>query len=390
MPAPVLITAGLSVRAMTASARRTGMQVMALDAFGDADTRRHAHHWEPIARAGAMRIDASLAHDALERLASTPGLLGWVPGAGFERWPAGLVAHAIQPRLLGNTPASWHVTRNPEAFFDVLDALNIAHPAVQLQAPSSPAGWLRKDMHGAGGWHIRAARRHDATRPGRYWQAVAQGSAMGALFIANGKDSRTIGVHRLLTATHAARRGMPACGFAGMIGPLPLPLSIRTHIDAIIEKLVPACSLVGLCSLDLLLDEDTGTLQVLEINPRPSASLVLYDQDFERGLMHAHVDACLHGQLPPSPHMRAAPPMRGEQVVFAPCAFTLHADLALALTEAAVRDQPIAGTTFSAGDPVCSVSAQGQSEHEVRAALSAATERTHLLMHTAAHIGALP
>jgi predicted ATP-grasp superfamily ATP-dependent carboligase len=388
MATPALIVAGLSARAMAASARRGGMQVVALDAFGDADTRRNALHWAPIARPGQMRIDASLAHAALRAFGATPGLLGWVPGAGFERWPAGLAAHEHQPLLLGNSPATWRATRDPVVFFNTLDRLNIAHPPVQHRPPVAPSHWLRKDMSSSGGWHVRAARRTDPPRPGRYWQALAPGKVMGALFIANGHEARTIGVHCMLTAPHSARPDLPACGFAGMIGPLPLALAVQSRIDDVIEKLVSAFGLAGLCSLDFMLDETSGALQVLEINPRPTASLSLYDAAFENGLMQAHVAACRVGSLPAVP---VAQEILGEQIVFAPETFVVDEHLAAAFSVAEVHDQPRVGSVFRNGDPICTVSASGSSTHDVLQALAFAVQETTHTIHQSisAHSGAL-
>ncbi|MFZ4703849.1 MAG: hypothetical protein ACOYMG_27710, partial [Candidatus Methylumidiphilus sp.] len=57
-----------------------------------------------------------------------------------------------------------------------------------------------------------------------------------------------------------------------------------------------AIGLVGLNSLDFVLAD--GVCLVLEINPRPSATIALYDEDFAEGLLALHVAACL-GELPP-------------------------------------------------------------------------------------------
>ena len=50
----------------------------------------------------------------------------------------------------------------------------------------------------------------------------------------------------------------------------------------------------GWCSLDFMRDGDT--IVVLEVNPRPPASLSLYAQP---GLIDAQLRACLHAELPP-------------------------------------------------------------------------------------------
>ena len=77
--------------------------------------------------------------------------------------------------------------------------------------------------------------------------------------------------------------------------------------------LVPAFALRGLASLDFLAHD--GRISLLEVNPRPSATMVLHDDAWPGGLVRAHVRA-MQGELPrepPSP----APQMRGELVVYA-------------------------------------------------------------------------
>jgi methenyltetrahydromethanopterin cyclohydrolase len=53
---------------------------------------------------------------------------------------------------------------------------------------------------------------------------------------------------------------------------------------------VPEYSLLGLNSLDFIVDGEH--CQLMEINPRPSASMILYDAEYKSGLLQEHVNAC--------------------------------------------------------------------------------------------------
>ena len=53
-----------------------------------------------------------------------------------------------------------------------------------------------------------------------------------------------------------------------------------------LKQLVPVFALKGLNSLDFIHADDCS--YVLEINPRPSASMQLYDED----LLNRHIQAC--------------------------------------------------------------------------------------------------
>ena len=108
---------------------------------------------------------------------------------------------------------------------------------------------------------------------------------------------------------------------------------------------------------------------MLEVNPRPPASFPLYETD--DGLIAAHVAACLDGRLPPA----WAPDrgtVRGIEIVYARRPLTLTADAAEHLARAGCHDRPLAGSRFAAGDPVCSLSAEGSDVDAVEARLDAA------------------
>jgi len=73
--APYIAAIGLSARMLAQSARRAGLNVAALDIFGDRDTRRYAPLWFDIGGEG-LSIDPQRLFDALERTARLPRMRG--------------------------------------------------------------------------------------------------------------------------------------------------------------------------------------------------------------------------------------------------------------------------------------------------------------------------
>jgi len=148
--------------------------------------------------------------------------------------------------------------------------------------------------------------------------------------------------------------------FHGVIGPVPASPRLRSEVREIVHALTEAFALRGVCSLDFLFDDQR--LLVLEVNPRPPASLVLYPLSSGQPIWHAHVRACRDGLLPDSNSANAAHEavVRGSEIVFArrPCVFGSAATSALG-RDAAIHDVPRRGARFAPGDPVCSVSASG-------------------------------
>jgi predicted ATP-grasp superfamily ATP-dependent carboligase len=129
----------------------------------------------------------------------------------------------------------------------------------------------------------------------------------------------------------------------------------------------------GLCSLDFMRDGDT--LGVLEINPRPPASMSLYRwPEGTPGVMRAHLRACLHGELPSTP--LPAQDIEGIEIVFARQAIELDAPAADRLAAwPGLRDVPAAGQRFDIDDPVCTLTASGTSAEQVRDRLNEGRER---------------
>lgn len=367
----VLAVAAISARLLAEAAARDGYRVVALDLFGDADTRRAAAHWHAIGSPGALRIDDDNVLAALRELTLQPAdaPVGWIAGAGFEGRPDLLDAGARLLPLIGTAADAVRRVRDPGEFFAALSAHRLDHPAVRFSRPADPAGWLLKDANGSGGWHIRHATAveegHAAADASHYFQREQPGIPMSATFIGNGSQALVVGVNELIVRPFGARPHV----YRGCVGPVEVSAEFQRRLGDAVRALTAEFGLRGWCSLDFMRDGDT--ISVLEVNPRPSASLALYAQ---RGLIDAHLRACLQGELP-SPAAFAPRCISGSEIVYARRPLMLSAVAAARLASLpAVHDLPVAGAQFGIGDPVCSLNAVGDSTRLVRAALGAARE----------------
>ncbi|MCW5658371.1 MAG: ATP-grasp domain-containing protein [Burkholderiaceae bacterium] len=360
----VLAVAALSARALVESAARDGLRCVALDVFGDADTRRAAAHWLPIGEPAALRIDGDRLLRALRTLAAEHDVTGWIAGSGFEAEPELLEAGGSCLPLLGTAGSDVRRVRDPVAFFHFLRSHGIAHPPVAFAPPRTPGPWLHKDSGGCGGWHVRRSADEPPGRGG-YWQIERAGAPMSATFVANGHDAVVLGFNRQLVRAVGARPFV----FAGVIGPLAVDDALQRSIGEAVRRLAREFRVFGLASLDFVLHGDAA--EVIELNPRPPASLALYPRVGGHGALHAHRHACARGVLPPPP--AAAREVHGLQIVFAPRALQLDPAGSAAIARwPGAHDLPAAGTTFMPGDPLCSVSASGADAAQVQAALAQA------------------
>ena len=133
-----LVVAGLWARPLAESARQGGWQVIALDLFGDVDTRRASMHWAPIGEASTLRIDPARLRQELQRAARHPRVDGWVPASGFEGAPELLAAGGPALPCLAIEPSAMKRVRDPAGFFGTLDRLRLPHPRICLDMPRRP------------------------------------------------------------------------------------------------------------------------------------------------------------------------------------------------------------------------------------------------------------
>lgn len=363
LPEPrLLIAAANSARAIAESALRGGYAVQVLDGFCDQDTRDLAPCTQvPMAGLG---LDAAPILAATERLLERlPGTcppdagVGLVYGAGFESCPAVLEALARRVRLLGNDPGVLTLLSDPGRLLALLERLGIRHPETRLEPPpagpnggppTAPAGtpWLVKETAASGGLGVRPWRPGDP-RPlvPHCFQRRLPGVPMSALFVADGRTQIPIGFNRLLVAD--ADPGHPFL-FGGVLGQAEPDPAVRREVEGWCAALTAALGLRGVNGLDFILHLDRPWL--LELNPRPTAALSLYDPLCEGGWIRRHVRACL-GELPPAP---AAHPGRvwGQRILYAPRDLDLPAGI---VWPAWCRDRPVAGARVPAGTPLCTV-----------------------------------
>lgn len=361
-----VVLAGVSVRAMAESARRGGLEAIALDAFGDEDTRAACRRWESIAGPRPFEIDPQRFVAALEAAAAESGVCAWIPGAGFESQPQAIGQGAAILPMAGTAADDVQRLRDARAFFAELDAAGVDHPPVRFEPVDDARGWLAKDAGGCGGWHVRPAETlaDGVLPPGHYLQRQVDGAPMSATFLADGNTARVLGINRQRVRHFGTRHHV----FRGVTGPVAIGASAMEKVRLALRRLIAAYRIKGLGSLDFMLDGER--VAVLEINPRPPASFPLH----ERGdsLVAAHLDICLHGRWPSETASDGT--VRGTEIVYARRAFTLGPEGAAHLARRRCHDRPAAGSRFEAGDPVCTLEADGPSADEVDARLAAGRE----------------
>ena len=351
---PTLLVAAISARALAAAARRAGCRVLAADLFCDADTRALAARTALIPGDLHSGIDAAAAVPALEALADGEPVAAVILGSGFERQPDLVDAVARRLPLVGNRAAAIRRVKDPQALSADCRALGVPHPAFSLTPPADPRGWLCKSVGGAGGIHVAEAA-DAAGGPGRYFQRRVEGRSLSALFVADGRSAELVGLSRQWTAPAQAARYR----YGGAVRLCRFDPGRTAMIAGWLSALAGRAGLVGLGSADFI-DGPDG-LQLVEINPRPGATLDIFNSA-EAPLLAAHLAAAA-GR--PFTLPRFADSM-ASMVAYTERA--IEAFPALDWPEWTADRQP-PGSRLAGGDPVCTVFASAGSAAAARRAL---------------------
>jgi predicted ATP-grasp superfamily ATP-dependent carboligase len=221
---------------------------------------------------------------------------------------------------------------------------------------------LIKRQGGAGGLHVRSAGDADTDTASRYFQRRIDGVPVSALVLADGRRARIIGLSTQWPAPTAHR----PFRYGGAVRPAVLTQTIDEAVQAVARRITVAAALVGLNSVDFLVDADQVWL--LEVNPRPGATLDIFDPG-DGSLFRLHVAAC-NGLLDDVRY----------RLDGAAAAAIVYARRDIASVPAFAwpdwtADRQSAGTSVKADQPVCTVLASAATAVDARILVARRAER---------------
>lgn len=365
-----VVLVGIAARNLACAARRAGLRALVLDLFSDEDTRELAVEAIPLRRLAGLRLDPDDLHEQLTVHAG-PGV-PLVLGSGFEEMPETLDRLQKGFRLLGNGARTVAALKEPVMLDRTLTDLGIPHPRLFADAAPEGVATLEKRIGGSGGEHVRPARR--VRGEGWYLQEQVEGRTVSALFLGNGREARLLAFSEQWTAPtpEAPYR------YGGAAGPIRLAPAMEVEVAAALTSLVAATGLIGLASADMIVGAAGWSL--IEINPRPGATLDVFDHPPLPPLLRLHIEAC-EGRLPDLAILdpAAVEAVRAATIFYAPQPFEVALDPLPDWT----ADRPAQGTRIEEGEPVCTVFATGHDITHAREALARRTDHLWRALSTA-------
>ena len=347
-----MLIAAISSRPFVKAAVTAGYAVVALDVFADVDTQRSAEQVYKIDYAN-NGFDAKHFEATLDQI-DTSDMQGFAYGSGFEAQPDLLACVAKHLPLIGNAPEVVRKLKDAPYFFGVLDSLAIPHPEVSFSLLANAEGWICKEEGGSGGAHVLNAVTNQDLPKGQYFQRVIDGTPISMLFAANGTEIKVIGFNQQWVAPIADK----PYRYGGIVGNANLPLDIKQSLQEAAKKITMAFGLRGLNSLDVIWQ--SGQYWVLEINPRLSSTLDLY-QSKGSNLFALHVQA-VSGDLSRFPVISSR--SKARNVLYAAQDVVISEDL---VWPDWVADIPMALTEIPQHQPICTVLAEADLAVEAQA-----------------------
>jgi predicted ATP-grasp superfamily ATP-dependent carboligase len=346
-----LIVSG-NARAIAQSCVDAGWTCDVIDPFADTDTVALAQ------RAVRSSFDENgFDRDLPARIAALNGRWhGVITGSGFERRPELLDELGRFAPLAGNDAATVRRCKTPQRIAEGLQAAGVSFAPVRIDG-AADAGWLIKSIGGCGGSHVRLARQGETIPPGSYAQRRIDGDSASVLFLADGVRGRVIGVTR-------QRPGSVAGPFAWCeaVSDLPLDEAQSAAIARDVDAMVSEFGLRGLNGADLVMGSEGHVL--VEINPRPTATMALYESRVQGGLFAAHIAACSTGM----DGLVAVPDegFRSMRVIYAPECVVIATDI---VWPGWCTDRPAAGSVVPEAAPLCTVHATATDAEQVTSLL---------------------
>jgi len=361
----VILLVSVSARMLAELATREGYDVVAVDRFGDFDLQRLCPSVSIMRDLGGRGGMAELV-DAAERIRADSVIYG----AGLENRPELVARLAAGRTLLGCTPPTLRRVRDPAALGASLRAAGFAFPLTfsggeAVELADRTRRWLRKPLRGGGGRGVREWRGGRLSGDVIVQERIS-GLPCSAAAVADGRSAALLGVSEQLIGRRAlGARGWMWCG---NVVPPRLPAleqhALSDAAQAICAHLASAFSLRGVFGVDLIWDG--AQAWVVEVNPRPVASLETIDAAHGVRSFAAHLEACA-GRLPAAGTGPSG--AAGKAVLFA------TEDLRVSDTNGwaarGIRDVPHPGEAIAAGRPICTLVATGRSPETVLADLEA-------------------
>jgi predicted ATP-grasp superfamily ATP-dependent carboligase len=327
------ILIGLSTRALAESAVKAGRDIVSVDFFGDVDQ-------EQICKNIGLRKEYGVALDSFDpslflKAASQLEFDGAIYVAPLENHIHILERFEKHSRIIGNEVKVVREVRDWKRVREFCKENDINYPQTV-----DGRGLIVKPKKSGGGVGIHHLSRYVVQR-------YIKGKHYSISFLGNGKEGKVVSINeQLIGRKEFGARNFWYCGNI-----TPLNVGKKEVIESMCENVVAKFRLKGSCGIDFVVNKG---IWLMEINPRPQATLEIVEKAYMVNMFVLHTTA-VEGTLE-----RVGRPKRtwGKAIIYAEKEVKMP-DTGQWSTYGWIKDIPHPGETIKKGEPLCTVLADG-------------------------------
>ena len=366
-----LLLCGASVRSLAESAIAACLRPLCVDFFEDEDLTK-------ILGSGRGRVVGRI--DTFDKI---PKLIRSVRSSIPLLWAGGLENHSDllreigqQRAVIGADPAIVDTLRDPRILSHWLAEAAIGVPRLASEASADmDCLWLKKSVHSSGGLGIgrpsHADMRHRAeSSRGTYLQEYIDGVPISAMFCSDSAGVQLFGMSLQVI-------GWPSLGasgflFCGNVGPVDPGQEVTRQVLEAARVIVEQSGLRGVFGIDFVLRY--GHAWILEVNPRITASHMLYEQQQPGLITHAHLAALGWKSVKAKRSLEQETPRSLVTLSTVTARLILWAREDIRLSKSIgsepgsklkIADCPQPGTVVSRSSPLCSIYLTGDDSEDI-------------------------
>ena len=270
---PAVIAIGYSVRALVEACSHASLESVAVDHFGDADTRYFANdRWIDLKLTERGRLSTDTRH-ALQTAATefmrTGKSVVFVLAGGMENLGGAVEQLREIAPVLGPSEVQRRALRDIEFLVDVARAARLQTPQIRFYETRG-SGWLWKPRSSAGGLRIVRNARAVADHGGGYWQEYICGEQIGVSCLVEPERCQILSATSSFGA--AEWPGPTEFIYRGSFGPIALSTECKLQIESLCRHIRTRSGYLGWLQFDFIRDT-RGDLWLLECNPRWTAGM---------------------------------------------------------------------------------------------------------------------
>ena len=242
------------------------------------------------------------------------------------------------------------------AFLKSLADEDIFFPSINFDGSGR---WIKKNLFGAGGTSIFDYHGEELAED-EYAQKYIGGTSIGAVYYTSASGSRLLGITRHINAHPGFRQ--PEFSFGGIVYPAVVDDQTTALLSRFGERVGKASGLLGFWGADFTIGADKK-IGLLEINPRPTASLELVAKEHAIDIVSLQRDAVMGNRVTLKQFDNHPKKFTGTAVCYADCETVFSAPEFW--FQRGGRDLPFDGAVIRKGEPILSLYADSDSYENV-------------------------